>query len=211
MDPKTIAAAEQALQKLDPVLGKIIARHGSIVRTPRKDYFASLARAIIGQQISVIAAERIYERFEKMSQLDPRRVISFSEDDSKVIGLSGPKARYITDLAQHFADDSAVFKHLDTLSDDDVIKELTAVKGIGVWTAQMFLMFTLIRSDVFAPDDIGVQRAIKAVYGLENVADRAALEQFAKRWKPYRTVACWHLWRSLDNEPLKATRRPNDL
>lgn len=206
MDAKTVAAAEQALQKLDPTLGALITRQGTIVRPPRRDYFASLVRSMIGQQLSVIAAARIYERFEQRTGLDPKRATLLTEDDVKYIGLSRSKARYIQDLAQHFVGDAAVFNHLGSLSDDDVIKELTAVQGIGVWTAQMFLMFTLARPDVFAPDDVGLQRAIKNVYGFEAVGGRQALAQFADRWKPYRTVACWHLWQSLHNTPVDVSK-----
>ena len=203
MDPDEIASAEKALQRLDPVLGAYIRRQGSIVREPRRDYFASLVRAIIGQQVSVIAAAKIYERFEKATGLDPRRTVRLQETDTKAIGLSASKTRYIKDVAQHFIKDSAVFNHLETLHDDDVIKELTEIKGIGKWTAQMFLMFTLIRPDVFAPDDAGLQRAIKTIYGFKDTPSRQELEEFARRWKPYRTVACWHLWRSLETKPLE--------
>jgi len=202
MNADEIASAEKALQKLDPILGAHIARHGSIVRQPRRDYFASLVRAIIGQQLSVVAAARIYERFEIATGLDPGRTAQLREAETKAIGLSGSKTRYIKDVSRHFIKDSAVFNHLETLSDEDVIKELTEIKGIGVWTAQMFLMFTLIRPDVFAPDDAGLQRAIKTIYDFKEMPSRAELETFAKRWKPYRTVASWHLWRSLENGAL---------
>jgi len=104
-------------------------------------------------------------------------------------------------LAQHFVANPRVYDHLDQLSDDEVIAELTAIKGIGVWTAQMFLMFTLLRPDVFAPDDIGLQRAMKLLYGWEAIPPKRELEAFAERWRPYRTVASWHLWESLNNTP----------
>jgi len=201
MDPALIATAEDTLRKSDPILGALISRNGSIVREPRGDYFASLARAIIGQQISVKAASSIFERFEKLTKLDPTKVTGLDEEAIKVIGLSRPKARYIQDLARNFVDNSAVYNHLESLSDDAVIAELTAVKGIGTWTAQMFLMFTLVRPDVFAPDDVGLQKAIKQAYGFDVLPGRAELEQFAERWKPYRTIASWHLWHSLDNAP----------
>jgi DNA-3-methyladenine glycosylase II len=201
MDPALIATAENTLKKSDPVLGALIARNGSIIREPRSDYFASLTRAIVGQQLSVKAASSIFGRFEERTALNPQKVTELAEEDIKAIGLSRPKARYIQDLARNFVDNSAIYNHLESLSDDDVVTELTAVKGIGVWTAQMFLMFTLIRPDVFAPDDAGLQKAIKQAYGLDAVPGRAELEQFAERWKPYRTVASWHLWHSLDNAP----------
>jgi len=180
---------------------QLILRHGTLNHAPRNDYFASLSRSITGQQISVKAAAKIFERLEQATSLDPRRVIMLTDEKIKTIGLSGQKSRYIRDLAAHFVQDSAVFNHLESLSDDQVILELTRIKGIGVWTAQMFLMFTLVRLDVFAPDDAGLQQAIKKLYEIEVLPKRAELSEFAERWKPYRTVACWHLWHFLDNEP----------
>lgn len=192
---------EEQLSKLDPVMAALIIRNGSIQRDSREGYFASLARSIISQQISVKAAAKILERFEAATDMQPKRAASLTEDDAKTIGLSGQKYKYIRDLADHFVQDSMVFNHLETLSDDEVIAELTRIKGIGVWTAQMFLMFTLVRPDVFAPDDRGLQLAIQKLYNLPEVPARSELEDFAIKWSPYRTVACWHLWHSLDNEP----------
>lgn len=197
----SLSNAEQALIKLDPLLGTLIQRQGTIHREPRSDYFTSLVRAIVGQQLSVKAASSIFERLNQATNLDPKKVTMLSEDEARALGLSRPKARYIHDLAAHFVEDSAVFNHLDSLNDDEVIKELTAIKGIGVWTAQMFLMFTLIRPDVFAPDDVGLQQAMKRLYGWQEIPASAELAAYAQRWSPYRTTASWHLWHSLDNTP----------
>ena len=150
--------AEKHLISIDPVLGQLIKKHRPLVDRPqRSDYFASLTRSIIGQQISVKSASRIFERFGKITKLDPSKVASMNDDQVSLIGLSGPKRRYLQDLAEHFVKDSEVFNHLAKLSNDEVIDELTRVKGIGVWTAQMFLIFTLARQDVFAADDRGLQ------------------------------------------------------
>ena len=195
-----LTPAEIELAHIDPVIGAIIQHNGPIVHIPREDYFVSLARSIISQQISVKAAAKIFERFKDMTQLDPHHIITLTDKETKIIGLSGQKFKYLHDLAEHFIRDSAVFNHLDSLSDEEVIVELTRVKGIGVWTAQMFLMFTLIRPDVFAPDDRGLQLAIQKLYTLPSVPPRSELEAIAATWSPYRTTACWHLWRSLDNE-----------
>lgn len=195
----TLSSAEHALVHQDPILGTLIMQHGTIPLRPARDYFEALSSAIISQQISVKAAAKIFERFREITDLLPEHVLGLSDDDIKTIGLSGQKSRYIHDLAQHFVNDSAVFNHLDSLGDDEVIAELTRVKGIGVWTAQMFLIFTLHRPDVFAPDDRGLQLAIEKVY--ERTFTRAELETFAERWSPYRSTACLHLWHSLDNEP----------
>lgn len=198
---KRMNAPEKELSRIDPKLGALITAHGTIQHTPRGDYFAALARSIVGQQISVKAASKIFGRLEEKTRLQPKQVADLTEEQIKAIGLSPQKSRYIQDLAEHFVKDSAVFDHLESLSDEEVIEELTKVKGIGVWTAQMFLMFTLVRPDVFAPDDVGLQQAIKKIYGLKEMPKRAELAEFATRWAPYRTTACWHLWHALDNEP----------
>jgi DNA-3-methyladenine glycosylase II len=197
-----LTVAEAHLSTIDPVIGKIIQANGTIQHSQRSDYFAALCESIVSQQISVKAAAKIFERFTDATQLRPEHVVALSDEDIKMVGLSGQKARYLHDLAEHFVRDSAVFNHLDTLSNDEVITELTRVKGIGVWTAQMFLMFALVRLDVFAPDDRGIQLAVQKLYSLPTVPARSELELIATKWAPYQTVACWHLWRSLDNEPL---------
>ena len=194
--------AEKALSAQDHDMASLISRNGHIARAPREDYFVSLAGSIIGQQISVKAAAKILERFKMTTNMEPAAGAGLTEEQAKAIGLSGQKYKYLTDLANHFVRDSMVFNHLHTLSDEEVIAELTKVKGIGVWTAQMFLMFTLVRLDIFAPDDRGLQLGIKKLYGLDDVPPRSELEAIAAKWSPYRTVASWHLWHSLDNEPV---------
>lgn len=197
----SLTLAENTLVKADPILGAAIERQGHLPLRPDRDYFEALSSSIISQQISVKAAAKIFERFREQTELKPERVLELREEQIKTIGLSGQKSRYIHDLAEHFVEDSAVFNHLDSLNDDEVILELTRVKGIGVWTAQMFLIFTLHRPDVFAPDDRGLQLAIQAIYDLPVIPKRAELEKFAEAWMPYRSTACLHLWHSLDNAP----------
>lgn len=197
----SLTFAEKSLIKIDPILGTAIAAHGNLPLRPERDYFEALSSSIISQQISVKAAAKIFERFRKQTELRPERVLELREEQIKTIGLSGQKSRYIHDLAAHFVEDSAVFNHLDSLNDDEVIEELTRVKGIGVWTAQMFLIFTLHRPDIFAPDDRGLQLAIQNIYDLPAVPKRAELEIFAEKWAPFRSTACLHLWHSLDNMP----------
>lgn len=197
----SLNSSEKKLIELDPILGQYVKSHDSIPLRPQRDYFEALSSSIIGQQISVRAAAKIFGRFRDATNLTPDKVLVLSDEDIKAIGLSGQKSRYIRDLALHFVEDSAVFNHLSNLSDDEVIAELTKVKGVGVWTAQMFLIFTLHRPDVFAPDDRGLQLAIQKVYSLPSVPGRTELEAFAERWAPYRSTACLHLWKLLDNEP----------
>lgn len=194
-----IRKAEARLPKLDPKLGQLIELQKPLLHKPRSNYFFSLCRSIVGQQVSVAAAATIFGRLEAVTDIDPKKIAAMDEEQVKTIGLSRQKAGYIKDLAQHFVDNPDVYNHLGQLSDEEVIVDLTAVKGIGVWTAQMFLMFTLVRLDVFAPDDIGLQRAMKQLYGWKQIPKRQRLEKIAERWRPYRTVACWHLWQSLRN------------
>lgn len=195
----TLTHAEVKLARLDPLLGELIHAHGTILLRPPRNYFEALASSIVSQQISVKAAAKIFERFREATQLLPENILALDEDGLRAVGLSGQKSRYIRDLAAHFVEDSAVFNHLGNLSDDEVIVELTRVKGIGVWTAQMFLIFTLHRPDVFAPDDRGLQLAVEKLY--ERISTRVELEDLAQKWSPYRSTACLHLWRSLDNKP----------
>lgn len=197
-----LTADEQALCSLDETMKKLVLAHGSIQHARGTDYFTELAESIISQQLSVKASDTIFRRFADITKLEPKKAGTLTEAEAKQIGLSGQKTRYIRDLAGHFVQDSAVFDHLDSLSDDEVVAELTQVKGIGVWTAQMFLMFTLGRPDVFAPDDLGLQNALAKLYDLPERPKRAEAMELAEKWKPYRTTACFHLWHMLDNKPL---------
>lgn len=202
MIENTIHEAEATLSREDPLLGELIASQRLEPPKPRGDYFASLVRSIIGQQVSVAAANAIAGRFSDKTGMDPLTAASLSDDEARAVGLSKQKAGYIRDLAQHFADNPAVYNHFESLGDEEVIADLTAVKGIGVWTAQMFLMFTLARPDVFAPDDVGLQRAMMKLYGWEVLPHKKELAGIAEAWRPYRTIASLHLWQSLDNKPV---------
>jgi DNA-3-methyladenine glycosylase II len=201
MESGIIRSAEAALAARDPVLGRLIASQKLKPRIRRTDYFEALSRSIIGQQVSVAAAHAIFGWFQETTGLEPLRVTLLDEAAVKQIGLSRQKAGYVRDLAQHFVHDPAVYNHLENQPDEVIIRELTAVKGIGVWTAQMFMMFTLGRPDIFAPDDVGLQRGMAKLYGWTELPKRRELEAWAERWKPYRTVASLHLWQSLDNVP----------
>lgn len=201
MTEETVRTGEAALIQADPILGAVIKNQRLAPLEPRTDYFAALVRSIIGQQVSVAAARAIAGRFEERTKMDPSKVVALADEDIRAIGLSRQKAGYIRDLAEHFVHDPAVYNHLEKMSDDEVISDLIAIKGIGVWTAQMFLMFTLGRPDVFAPDDAGLQRAMMRLYGWELLPHKKELVATAEKWQPYRTVACLHLWHSLDNKP----------
>lgn len=202
MTEEAIKDAELALQDADLVLGGLIKSQTITLPQPRTNYFASLTRSIISQQVSVAAARAIAGRFEERTGLDPAKVAALSEEAIKAIGLSRQKASYIQDLARHFMNNPAIYNHLESQTDDQVIAELTAVKGIGIWTAQMFLMFTLVRPNIFAPDDVGLQRAMMQLYTWDALPPKKRLNEIAETWSPYRTVACLHLWQSLDNNPV---------
>lgn len=190
------------MQRLDPQLGALIEFQKPLFHAPRTDYFFSLCRTITGQQVSLASAVAIFDRLEAVTQLNPKKVAALTEEQAKAIGLSRQKMAYMHDLAEHFIANPKVYDHLERLSDEQAIEELTAIKGIGPWTAQMFLIFSLTRLDVFAPDDAGLQRAMLRLYGWETLPPRADLAAHAERWRPYRTVASWHLWHSLHNTPI---------
>lgn len=194
-------AAEHFLIETDPTLGQVIERSGSLLPRPVRGNYEALARSIIGQQISVKAAANIFGRFQEVTGLRPELAVELTSQQIKLIGLSGQKANYLQDLARHFVEDPNIYDHLDTLDDEAVIAELNRVKGVGVWTAQMFLMFTLQRPDIFAPGDRGLQLAIERIYDLPAKASEQQLQTFAKRWQPHRTTASLHLWQSLNNTP----------
>jgi DNA-3-methyladenine glycosylase II len=201
MDALSIQQAETALSQCDPVLGTLIRAQRLAPRSKPTDYFSALCRSIIGQQVSVAAASAIYSRYASATSVSPTIVANLSLEEMRTFGLSRQKASYLQDLARHFADNPAVYNHLEQQSDEQVVLELTAVKGIGEWTAQMFLMFTLCRPDVFAPDDAGLQRAMMLLYGWQQLPPRTERIKVADTWRPYRTIACLHLWQSLNNEP----------
>lgn len=201
--------AETYLAGRDTALAMLIEQFGPCTLTPRHDYFLVLCDSIISQQLSVKASETIFRRVCEAAQgtLTPERLTSLSLDQLRRAGCSVKKAEYLHSLAHAFMRNHIVPEHFPYQSDEEIIKQLVKVKGVGVWTAQMFLMFALGRLDVFAPDDNGIQRAMNAL-GMISYTDKAAtkvkraMTQYAERWQPYRTIACWYLWRSLENTPL---------
>lgn len=198
-------AATLHLSGADATLARLIAAYPGIHLARRSDPFTTLARAIVGQQISVKAAQSIWDRFAAAAggtgmpvRLDPARVARLRLPSLTGAGLSGRKAEYLRDLARHFASgrlDPAVWP---ALSDEALIEALVEVKGIGRWTAEMFLIFHELRQDVFPLDDIGLQKAIALHYFGGRRRVRRTLERLGRRWQPYRSVATWYLWRSLD-------------
>ena len=174
-------------------------------RPDREDHYGALVRAIVGQQLSVSAARAIYGRLTARfgdRPPTPQEILADEPEELRAAaGLSRAKVGYLRSLAEHVICGELELERLDDLSDDDVIAELTAVKGLGIWSAHMFLMFHLERPDVLPVGDLGVRRAIERAYSLDALPDAAAIEKIAEPWRPYRTLACRYLWRSLQNEP----------
>ncbi|MFV0445882.1 MAG: DNA-3-methyladenine glycosylase family protein [Planctomycetaceae bacterium] len=196
-----LSRAHRHLRRCDPVLADVIRRVGPCTLKLQTRRFESLARAIIAQQISGAAARSIWARLN--TTLRPRRITPQSLaalDDSTLrdCGISPQKLSYLRDLQTRVLARDVRLQRLHDLSDEDVIASLTGVKGIGVWTAQMFLMFSLGRPDVLPHADYGIRSAIKTLYSLPELPNRAVCEATAMPWRPYATIACWYLWRSTE-------------
>jgi len=188
-------------QKVDPHISSLIQAIGPITIEKSNDYFFSLCREIIGQQLSGKAADAIFTRFLTLfptQSVSPRRINTIPDYDIRAIGVSWAKVRSIKDLAQQVIDKKLVLETIDRLKDVDVISHLTRVKGIGPWTAEMFLMFTLGREDVFSFGDLGLRKAIKNLYALKKDPTKKYIQKISKPWSPYRTYAARYLWRSLE-------------
>jgi DNA-3-methyladenine glycosylase II len=191
------ACAELAAS--DPVMGALIARYPDAILANRGDPFQTLARAIVGQQISVKAAGSIWARFAALAQtILPEHVAALEPEALAACGLSRRKAEYLRDLAGHFVDGRVEPTRWKRMADEAVIKELTDVRGIGRWTAEMFLIFSLRRPDVWPVDDIGLQKAVALHYLNGERPAPNVLRTLGERHAPWRTVATWYLWRSLD-------------
>lgn len=196
-----IKAARLHLQKADPVMKKIIKQVGPFTGSTRRDRFHTLVRSIISQQISGAAARTIQERLVEAllpDKISPENILQFDVDALREIGISRQKATYLLDLAAKVHDGTVDLKNIGRASDEQVITELTQIKGIGVWTAQMFMMFSLGRMDVFPDGDLGIQNAMIASYDVRGELSRKKMLQIAKPWSPYATIGSWYLWRSLE-------------
>ncbi|MGN6867521.1 MAG: DNA-3-methyladenine glycosylase family protein [Solirubrobacteraceae bacterium] len=202
-------AAVKELRKADPVMRRVIDEVGSLgdfFAGRPTDHYGTLVRSIVGQQLSTRAAASIYgrllERFGGRAPT-PEEVLADDPDALRTAaGLSHAKVRYLRSLAEHVLDGSLALDRLPELPDDEVIAELTAVKGIGVWSAHMFLMFHLHRPDILPVGDLGIRRAVKVHYELAELPTPAELTEIAEPWRPHRTLACIYLWRSLQATPV---------
>jgi DNA-3-methyladenine glycosylase II len=190
------------LKQVDPVLGEIIDRVGPCRIQYADPDFETLVRSIVFQQLSGKAARAIFTRFkgalEDGPRMTPQEVLRLTPAQMQGLGLSRRKAQYVRDLAERTEAGLVEFSRLALAPDDEVIRHLTAVKGIGVWTAQMFLLFALRRPDILAAGDLGVRSAIRRAYRLRKLPSPARVEKLSAKWRPHRSVACWYLWRSGD-------------
>ncbi len=197
------------LRAADATLAELIDAAGPLDLEARRrgrpsDPYGALVRTIVGQQLSVKAARSIYERLTALfggRTPTPEELVAADPEQVRAVGLSRPKVAYLRDLAERVVDGDLDLDGLAEMGDEEIARQLIAVKGLGQWTVDMFLMFHLGRPDVLPVGDLGVRRAVERAYGLEALPDAATLEALAERWRPHRTLACIYLWRSLDNEP----------
>lgn len=202
-----LETAADYLSRTDPILAPIIAKYGAISLNPHRNYYEALVGEIISQQLSVKAAASIRARFVALfgdTFPDPQAILGKDVEQLRTAGLSRSKANYIRDMAAQIISGNLQFEHLDSLSNEDVISEFTAVKGVGEWTAHMFLMFCMGRLDVLAYGDLGIRVGIRELYRLEATPSPDQVKEVAERnhWHPYETVACQYIWASRDNKPV---------
>ena len=196
--------AKRALARKDPVLARIIRAHPRIALEPRGEPFHTLARSIVGQQISVKAAASIWARVCAIApRMHPAEIAGAKHARLRACGLSQRKAEYLADLARHFVRGTLHPPAWEGMDDEEVIAELIRVRGVGRWTAEMFLMFNMLRPDVLPLADLGLQRAIRIHYFRGRAVSLRTMRRVGERWAPWRSVATWYLWRSLDPIPVE--------
>ncbi len=192
------------LLKRDKKMRVLINKFGRPDYNLRQDYFQSLLRSIVFQQLSGKAAQTIYERFvnliPKTSNLNPNEVLKLDKDEIRKAGLSFRKIDYVRNLADYFKNNSFQKKDVERMSDQEISKELIQVKGIGQWTVDMFLMFTLNREDILPCTDLGIQKGIMKILNIKNLPSKKEMGNCSRKWRPYRTIACWYLWRMVDDK-----------
>lgn len=204
MVPDYWQKASRALAREDRTMAALVRRYRGMSLVSRGDAFGTLARSIVGQQISVKAADAVWARFAAaVGAVSPAAVHAAGAEGLAGCGLSARKTEYLVDLAAHFVEGRVDPARWSAMDDEAVIVELCDVRGIGRWTAEMFLIFSLLRPDVFPLDDIGLQKAVSLHYCAGERPSKKALAEFGERWRPWRSVATWYLWRSLDPLPVE--------
>lgn len=209
---KPKSAAAKHLSKIDPILGAAIEQiELEEDRKPRKNHFRSLVESIVSQQLSIKASDTIFKRFVELFVANgdiksargfptPEQVLKMREDNLRDVGLSGAKVKYVYDLADKIYTKELQLSKLAKMSNEEAIEHLVQVKGIGRWTGEMFLMFSLARPDVFSHGDLGLRNAIKKLYGFKEKPTEQQIEKIVAKWSPYKTLASRYLWKSLNNE-----------
>ncbi len=201
--PEYWGEACKHLMKKDRVMKRLIPQFGEASLQSRGDAFVTLARSIVGQQVSVKAAQTVWDRFALLPRkITPANVLKLKVDDMRAAGLSARKVEYIVDLALHFDNGALHVKKWSEMTDDAIIEELVAIRGIGRWTAEMFLMFHLMRPNVLPLDDVGLINGISRNYFSGEAVSRSEAREVAAAWAPYCSVATWYIWRSLDPLPV---------
>jgi DNA-3-methyladenine glycosylase II len=203
--------AETHLIKGDQKLAPVIRSSGPCRLKPHKDHYGELVGSIVGQQLSAVAAGTIWRRLLGLfdgKMPAPDQLIKIDDQKLRDVGLSWNKVRYVKDLAQHILDGRLDLDHIATMPNEQLIEQLTAVKGLGEWSAHMFMMFGLGRLDILPTGDLGIRKAMMQLYGLKKLPDAARMITIANKngWHPYESVASWYLWQSLDNNPQKKSR-----
>jgi DNA-3-methyladenine glycosylase II len=206
MSAADMARARRVLMRRDPVLAPIIRKYGACgIKTGREaDIFCGLVEAIVSQQLSTRAAATIYKRVRALLPDDgtptPEGLLPLSDDALRGAGLSRQKLAYMRDLSRKMLDGTIKSNELQAMSDEEIVAELTKIKGIGRWTVEMLLIFRFTRPDVFPAGDLGIVKAVQKAYKLRKTPDAKRLHAIAERWRPYRSVAAWYLWASLENK-----------
>lgn len=204
--PDELQKAAKHLSRHDPLLAPVIKQAGLAELSPHTDYYGALVNSIIGQQLSVKAAASIKQRFRDLfggKLPSPEEILSKSVEELRSVGFSNAKANYVRDLAQHIIDGKVQFDKLDSQSNQEIIAELTDVKGIGEWTVHMFLMFCMGRLDVLPVGDLGIRNGVRDLYSLKEAATPDQIMEIATKnnWHPYESAASWYIWHYLDNAP----------
>ena len=196
--------AKKALSNKDKKLSKVIKSYPDDFLFSKSDPFFTLARSIVGQQISVKAAQSVWDKLEiKVSKINPQIIIKTHSNTLKSVGLSRQKVNYLKNLASAFIERNIKLDMWNKMTDEEIIQDLIQIKGIGRWTAEMFLIFNLCRPDVFPLDDIGMIKGLCKIYKLRYPLDKVVVLKLGNKWKPYRSVATWYLWRTLDPIPVE--------
>ena len=208
MTPQDYRRAQRLLSRRDPILSVLIKAHGpcGLAAAQRADHFSALTRAIVGQQLSTKAAATIYSRLLTLmpaGRPTAPALAALTDDQLRTVGISRQKAAYLRDLAGKAESGALDLNALDAMDDEDVITALSQVKGIGRWSAEMFLIFRLHRPDVLPVGDLGIVNAVHRVYRLRKRPTAERIRRLGEAWRPFRSVASWYLWRSLDNEPVE--------